>query len=147
MSENDEKKVEGKEYDAPLIMPGSMNIEPQRYVAEKPYDLTRYEYSYLKRNFTGNFWRNIFAGATAGFAISVIGKAIVALLNKKTPELETWEIVAIIVGFIASLVFNFAIKSEDDKIKNELNEVIDTHFNKSLPRRVHLTGKEKKDEA
>jgi len=83
MTENEDKTVIGGEYDSPIILPGSPDIEPQRYVAEKPYDLTRYEYSFLKRNLTGYFWGNIFAGATAGIVISVLGKAVIALLDKK----------------------------------------------------------------
>ena len=98
MPDTKNKTVSGKEYDSPIILPGSPDIEPQLYVAEKPYDLTQFEYSILKRNFSGDFWCNIFAGATAGLAISVLAKAITALLSKKNPELETWEIVAIIMG-------------------------------------------------
>jgi len=147
MTENEDKTVEGREYDTPLILPGSINIEPQRYVAEKPYDLTRYEYSFLKRNFTGSFWCNIFSGATAGILISVVAKATTALLDMKNPELEAWEITAIIIGISVSLFFKLKYKSEDDRTKSELNEVINTHFQTSLPRRVHLTSQEGKDEA
>ena len=146
MTDNEHKTVSGGEYDSPIILPGPIDIEPQRYVAEKPYDLTRYEYNFLKRNFTGDFWCNIFAGATAGIVISVLGKAVIALLGEKNPKLETWEIVAIVIGTIASLVFKFLFKSEDDKTKSELNEVIDTHFQKTKPRRVHLTSQEGRDE-
>ena len=142
MAENENKIVEGKEYDSPILLPGSINIEPQRYVAEKPYDLTRYEYTFLKRNFTGSFWCNIFSGATAGIVITVLGKVFVALIDKKNPELEKWEVIAIIIGVIISLIFKFVIKSDDDKTKAELNEVIDTHFQQSLPRMVHVASKE-----
>jgi hypothetical protein len=103
MAEKEDKTYSGGKYDSPIILPGELNIEPQRYVADKPYDLTRYEYSFLKRNYTGVFWCNIFAGATAGIFISVLGKAVVALLDKTNPELELWEIVAIAIGIIASL--------------------------------------------
>lgn len=52
---------------------------------------------------------------------------------------------AIVIGIVVSLLFKLLFKSEDDKTKSELNEVIDTHFQKSKPRRVHLTSQEDRD--
>ena len=146
MPENEENTFRDGEYDSPIILPGPSDIEPERYVAVKPYDLTRFEYSFLTRNFTGDFWCNIVAGATGGILITVIAKAVTALLDKKSPELETWEIVAIGIGVIVYVCFKFFLKSEDDKKKSELVEVIDKHFQTSKPRRVHLTRQEDRDE-
>ncbi len=141
MIEKEDKSASGGEYDSPIML-GDIDIEPQRYVAEKPYDLTRYPYSYLKRNYSGGFWFNIAVGATAGFVLTVLGKAIFALLDKENPSLDMWEIITIAIGVAMSLYFKCSFKSEDDKIKSELNEVVDTHFQKSKPRRVHLPGQE-----
>jgi hypothetical protein len=115
MTEETENTVSEVVYDSPIILPGEVAIEPQRYVVERPYDLTRYEYSYLKRNFSGGFWCNIFAGATAGLVISVLGKSVISLIANKTPNLQTWELVSIGMGVLLSLLFKFCIKSDDDK--------------------------------
>ncbi len=61
MTQEDNQSISGGEYDSPIILQGRVDLEPQRYVAEKPYDLTRYEYSFLKKNYTGNFWSNLTA--------------------------------------------------------------------------------------
>jgi len=140
------KKVNNRDFDSPIILDGSIDIEPQRYVAEKPYDLTRYEYSFLKRNYTGDFHGNLFAGATAGLVVAVLGKAVVSLLSKTTPKIDMWEVVAIIIGLLLSVFFKFVSKSDDDRNKLELNEIIDRHFQESKSRLVHLTGQGRNDE-
>ncbi len=146
MTQEDNQTISDGEYDSPIILQGRVDLEPQRYVAEKPYDLTRYEYSFLKRNYTGNFWSNLTAGATAGLIISVLGKSIFSLLEQQTPELKSWELTAIIIGVIGTLLFKYAIKTEEDKKKEELIKVVESHFEDSKPRRVHLTGTENNDE-
>ena len=88
---------------------------------------------------------NITVGATAGLVLTVVGKAIFALIDNKNPNLEMWEIIAILLGVAFSLYFKFCFKSEDDQIKSELNEVIDTHFQTTKPRRVHLHGQEEEE--
>jgi len=48
MSHNEETRViSGQEFDTPLIFKGSISDEPERYVAEKPYELTKYEFIIL----------------------------------------------------------------------------------------------------
>jgi len=147
MTQESNEIVSGGEYGSPIILPGPVNLEPQRYVAEKPYDLTRYEYSFLKRNYSGNFWANLTAGATVGLIISILGKSIIALLDKQTPELASWELVAVVVGVISTIIFKFCIKTGEDKTKEELIKIVEIHFQDSRPRRVHLTGMENNDEA
>ena len=66
--EGKQEYVEGKQFDSPLILPGVIEEEPERYVAEKPYDLTRFEYSILKKPYLADFWFNIVSGGTAGLA-------------------------------------------------------------------------------
>jgi tetrahydromethanopterin S-methyltransferase subunit F len=146
MTEETENTVNDGVYDSPIILPGKFSIEPQRYVAERPYDLTRYEYSFLKRNYSGGFWSNLFAGATAGLVISVLGKTVISLFAKETPELQPWEVVGIAIGVVLTLLFKYCIKSDDDKKKQDLISVVEIHFKNSKPRRVHLTGQESNDE-
>lgn len=134
---------EGRTFDSPLVVPGYIEDEPERYVAEKPFDLTRFEYSILKKPYKADFWFNIISGGTAGLVVSVMGKSIAALIAKQTPTLEPWEIVAIISGVLISLAFKYAIKSDDDKEKNKLMKVIDNHFEQNKPRHLHLTKGEK----
>ena len=131
--------IEGREFDEPVIIQGTIEREPERYVAEKPYDLTRYEYSVLKRPFTGDFWLNVSASATAGVLIAVVGKAILALIRKETPQIETWEIVALLMGACTVLLVKLCLKSPQDEERNELLGVVDRHFSVNRPRRLHIT--------
>ncbi|HHX8575406.1 TPA: hypothetical protein ACVO35_004176 [Vibrio alginolyticus] len=139
IQEGNTKTVSDGEYDTPIILADEVVVEPQKYVAEVPYDLTRYEYSFLKRNYTSDFWSNIFAGATAGIVLAVLGKSIAALVSKEMPELELWEIVAVVIGLLATILAK-CLRSEDDKKKQELTNIVDEHFENSKRRRFHLTG-------
>lgn len=136
---SNESHIEGQQFDSPLIMNGAIDHEPQRYVAEKPYDLTRYEYSILKRPYSAEFWFNIVAGGTAGIVISVVGKSISALVDKQDPSLANWEIVAVGVGVFLSVIIKKYLQSTDDKERNQLMDVVDNHFTENKPRRLHLT--------
>ena len=138
------KTHDGRTFDAPLVVPGYIENEPERYVAEKPFDLTRYEYSILRKPYHADFWFNLASGATAGLILSVIGKSIAALIAKQTPKLEIWEIVAIAAGVIVSLVFKFAFRSKDDKDKEKLVKVVDVYFEQNKPRHLHLTKGDQK---
>lgn len=131
--------VHGRQFDSPLIMRGSIDAEPERYVAEKPYDLTRFEYSILKKPYVAEFWFNIISGATAGLVISVIGKSISALIDNHGTKLDTWEIVAVIMGVTASILLKYCFKSDEDKEKDKLMDVVNGHFANNKPRRLHLT--------
>lgn len=149
MSEDQDEKshsYEGRTFDEPLIVPGHIDSEPERYIAEKPFDLTRFEYSILRKPYTAEFWFTLVAGATGGVAISVIGKAITALIAKQTPSLELWEIITILLGIILSFLLNKKFKSDYDIEKNKLMSVIDSHFEQNKPRHLHLT-KGRKDES
>jgi hypothetical protein len=137
---DDPNHIEGKEFDEPLIMAGTIEAEPVRYVAEKPYDLTRFEYSILKKPYLADFWFNIVAGGTAGLVISVIGKATTALIAKQDPTLDTWEIIAVIIVIVSAAILKLCFKSDDDKEKDKLMSVINGHFSTNKPRRLHLTN-------
>ncbi|MEZ9042849.1 hypothetical protein [Vibrio sp. 10N.247.311.47] len=136
---NDSPHVKGEEFDTPLIMEGGIEYEPERYVAEKPYDLTRYEFSILKKPSGSEMWFNLAAGGTAGIVISVIGKTVASLIDKKDPSLATWEIVAVVIGIGISILIKKMFKSDDEVEKNQLLEVVDTHFTQNRKRRLHLT--------
>jgi len=136
---NDSHVIEGGKFDKPLVLQGEIDAEPERYIAEKPYELTKFEFSVMRRRINSEFWSTLIAGATAGVAIPIIGKVLSALLEKKTATFETWEIWSVIFGAIVSIVFKIS-KSKDDKEKLQLEAVIDGHFANSKPRRVHLTN-------
>ncbi|EOE6195880.1 hypothetical protein ACKOZB_004647, partial [Vibrio parahaemolyticus] len=144
---NDSPHVKGEEFDTPLIMKGGIEYEPERYVAEKPYDLTRYEFSILKKSSGSEMWFNLIAGGTAGVVVSVIGKTIASLIDKKDPSLATWEIVAVIVGIGISILVKNKIKSDDEKEKEQLLSIVDTHFAQNRKRRLHLTQGGEKSES
>ncbi len=130
---------EGERFDQPLVVPWAIEAEPERYIAEKPYDLTKFEFAILRRRTWSEFWFSIAVGATAGIALSVAGKALAALLEKKTPAVDSWELWAIAGGAILSILLR-SIRSKDDKERTRLEEVIDGHFMTNRPRRLHLTN-------
>ena len=139
MSHNEETRViSGQEFDTPLIFKGSISDEPERYVAEKPYELTKYEFSVLRKSFLCNMWFQLFAGGTAGLLVAILGKSISALLDERNPDFDNWEIYALLIGLAFSIFFKL-IKSKDDKEKSDLENVIESHFKTNKPRRVHLT--------
>ena len=130
--------IEGERFDAPLVMHGSIEAEPQRYIAEKPYELTKFEFAILRKRVAGEFWFTLLAGATAGLLLSIAGKALSALLEKKTPAVESWELWAAGAGFVASFGFKL-FRGKEDKERLQLEQVVEGHFSANRPRRVHLT--------
>jgi hypothetical protein len=146
-AENEIQKLnESRTFDSPLIFKAeSIDGEPEKYIAEKPFDLTRYEYSILKKAYKADFWYSTVSGGTAGILVSVVGKSISTLIAKQNPTLEIWEVIAIIAGVVTSLILKFLVKTEDDKEKNKLMKVIDNHFESNKPRNLHIT-KEKVNE-
>ena len=139
LEEERSQLYEGRTFDEPLIVPGHIDSEPERYIAEKPFDLTRFEYSVLRKPNMADFWFTLVSGATAGVVLSVIGKSIAALIAKQNPTLDMWEIITVIFGCILSYILKCKLKSEDDKEKDKLMSVIDSHFEQNKPRHLHLT--------
>ncbi|MEZ9819301.1 hypothetical protein AB4238_01560 [Shewanella sp. 10N.286.45.A1] len=138
--------VQGREFDEPFYMSGGIDIEPERYIAEKPYDLTKYEFKVLKKSSSSIIWFNLCAGGTAGIVIAVIGKTLASLIEKTTPSVSVWEIIAIIAGVGISLLIKKYYKSEDEKEKEQLLEIVESHFVQNPMRRVHLTSGENNNE-
>lgn len=130
--------IEGERFDKPLVMEGAIEAEPERYIAEKPYELTKFEFGVLRKINRSEFWFSITAGATAGIAIAIAGKALAALIAKQNPVLESWELWAVGAGFIGSLALRL-IPTKDDVARQKLEDVIEGHFATNLPRRLHLT--------
>lgn len=142
MSEDKEEKLhsyEGRTFAEPLIVPGHIDTEPERYIAEKPFDLTKFEYSILRKPYMAEFWFTLAAGATGGVVISVVGKSMTALIAKQNPSLELWEIITVALGVALSLWFKKKFNSDNDLEKNRLMSVIDRHFEQNRPRHLHLT--------
>lgn len=131
--------IEGERFDKPLVMAGAIDAEPERYIAEKPYELTKYEFSIIRKRTSSELWFVTTIGATAGVLLSVLGKSLSALLEKKTPTLEQWEMWAIAAGIVVAVAFKF-IRSREEKERSQLEEVIDGHFQTNRLRRVHLTA-------
>ena len=52
--------IEGQKFDSPLVFEGSVDTEPQRYIAEKPYELTKYEFSVIRKKDFTDLWFKIF---------------------------------------------------------------------------------------
>lgn len=133
------KMTSGKVFDSPIIVKGEIDKEPKCYLAEKPYELTRFEYSILKKPLTLGTWFNLSAGATIGLIIAIISKVISLLIDKNSITIEYWEWIGVLIGIVLSLFFKKIYKSEEDKEKEELLKVVNSHFESSKPRRIHLT--------
>lgn len=131
--------IEGERFDEPLVLRGAIDAEPERYIAEKPYELTKYEFSILRKRMSSELFFLTTFGATGGVLITVVGKVIVALLDKKSATLELWEICTVIIGAVASIALKF-IRSKEDKERLQLEGVVEGHFQTNRPRRVHLTA-------
>ena len=130
--------IEGERFDKPLVLAGAVDTEPQRYIAEMPYELTKHEFSILRKKMSSEILFVTTLGAAAGVLIAVIGKLIAALLERKAPMLERWELWAIGIGLCASLAFKF-IRSKEDQERSQLEQVVEGHFQTNRPRRLHLT--------
>ena len=138
--DKEQTHIQGKVFDSPLFMPGGIDIEPIRYIAEKPYDLTKYEFKVIKSPSYSELWFNLSAGGTAGIVVAVIGKVLASLIEKTKPSLELWEIIAIIAGVIISWIIKKYGKTKDEKEKEQLFEIVESHFVQNPMRRIHLTS-------
>ena len=137
----------GKTFDSPLYVPGGVGDEPKRYLAEEPYELSKSEFNILKKGkFRADVWFPLTCGATLGIALSVIGKALNALIDKQTPSLEKWEIWAIVAGLILAAAFKIIKKeSPEEREFDEIKVYIDQYFITTPRRRVHVTKKEEEN--
>lgn len=130
--------IENQRFDEPLVLKGGVEREPERYVAEKPYELTQYEFSVLRRRILSLYWAQTLFAATVGLVLAIAGKVLHALVLKDTPQLESWELWAIVIGLVLSIIF-WRVRTKDDRERIQLESAIDEHFTSNKPRRVHLT--------
>ncbi|MBA4285792.1 MAG: hypothetical protein C0434_09710 [Xanthomonadaceae bacterium] len=133
------KSIEGERFDKPLILSGQISSEPERYIAEKPYELTKYEFNIIRKRMTSELLFSLVSGATAGVVLSVLGKVISALIDKQSPSIERWEIWSVVAGLILSILFKL-VRTKDYKERAQLEAVMEGHFQSNKPRRVHLTS-------
>jgi hypothetical protein len=142
-SEEKTESIKDRKFDTPLYVAGEISGEPERYLAEKPYELSKFEFSILRKGkFRTDTWFQLAAGATIGLVLAIAGKALNALIQKQTPTLENWELWSIASGIVLAAVLKFARKTEEEKEFDEIRQYISQHFENSPRRRVHLTGRE-----
>lgn len=136
------KEVVGGKFDEPLFIRGGVTGEPERYLGEKPYELDKYEFSVLKRNFDNkSFWFHAVCGATAGFVILITAKIVQSLINQKPPTLESYEIIAVIIGIGLAFWLRKPKLSVEEIEKEKLKNEIDRWFIENPKRRIHVTEK------
>ena len=144
-SEEKVESIKDRQFDTPLYVAGEISGEPERYLAEKPYELSKFEFSILKKGkFRTDTWFQLSAGATIGLIIAVAGKALSALVQKQSPTLEGWELWAVGAGIVLATILKFLPKTGDEKEFDETRQYISQHFENSPRRRVHLAGREEK---
>lgn len=140
-TKQDNQTISGQRFDAPLYVFGGVTGEPERYLAEKPYELAKYEFSILKKGkFKSDTWFNLVCGATIGFFLLIGGKTLVALIQKETASLEKWELWSAVVGIVLAIALKiFRKKTPDEQEFEEARKCIEEHFQANPRRRVHVT--------
>lgn len=137
------KTIRDQRFDEPLYVDGEVTHEPETYLAEKPYELSEFEFSVLRKGqFKSNIWFELVFGATIGFVLNIAGKTLSALIQKETPSVDKWELWSIGVGIVLALLLRFRKRNSDEKEFNEIKDYINQHFKTSLRRRVHIPRKE-----
>lgn len=139
------ESIKDLKFDTPLYVAGEISGEPERYLAEKPYELSKFEFSILKKGkFRSDTWFQLVCGATVGLALVIAGKTLNALIQKQTPTVENWELWSFAAGVVLAVLLKFGRKTEDEKEFDEIRQYISQHFENSPRRRVHHTGREEK---
>ena len=144
-NEQKAESIKDRQFDTPLYVSGNITNEPERYLAEKPYELSKFEFSVLKKGkFSSDTLFQLVSSATVGFVLAIVGKALNALVQKQTPTLENWELWSVGAGIVLALILILKRKSktEDEKKFDEIREYIKQHFENTPRRRVHVTGRE-----
>ncbi len=151
MNKNNQQieNIAGRNFDTPLYVAGEITNEPERYLAEMPYELSKFEFSIIKKGkFKDDAWFLIVCGATASFGLVILGKVLNGLIQKQTPSLENWELWSVVIGVVLAIIlksFKKQNKTADEIEFDEIREGINHHFENTKQRRIHITGKE--DEA
>ncbi len=133
--------ISNQKYDTPLYVNGEISDEPERFLGEKPYELSRYEFSIVYKNKApSKLWFQIVCGALTGFVFSIAGKILHSLILKAKPKVELWEILTIIVCLIAAVLVK-KIKTKEEVEAEQIEGLIDQHFILNPKRRIHIPGK------
>jgi hypothetical protein len=139
------ESIKDRQFDTPLYVAGEISGEPERYLAEKPYELSKFEFSVLKKGkFRSNTLFHLVSGATIGLILTILGKTLNALVQKQTPTLESWELWSLGAGIALAVITRVGYKTEDEKEFDEIRKYINQHFEESPRRRVHRAGREEK---
>lgn len=141
------ERISGQRFDNPLYVQGGITGEPERYLAEKPFELSKYEFSILKKGkFRSDSLFQLVCGATIGFVLLILGKALNALIQKQTPSLENYELWSVGAGIIIALILKFRKQTPEEKEFNEVTDYIDKHYKETPIRRIHVTQKKEGQE-
>jgi len=148
-SNQEARTITGQRFAEPLFVEGGVSGEPERYLGEKPYELSKYEFSILKKGkFKSDLWFQLVIGATVTLMLVVLGKTLSALAQEQKPSLENWELWSIAAGIALALSLWFKNKKKppDDKEFQEITEHIDQHFRETPKRRIHVTSRKEGQE-
>jgi hypothetical protein len=126
----------------PLYVKGGVEGEPVKYLAVKPYELDKYEFSVLKKKFENKtMWFNASIGATAGFIILLLAKIIQLAISQQPIEFELYEIIVIVVGALTAWVLRKPKITEDETEQLNLVKDVDDWFSQNPNRNIHVTPK------
>lgn len=126
----------------PLYVKGGVEGEPVKYLAVKPYELDKYEFSVLKKKFENkSMWFNASIGATAGFIILLLAKMIQLAINQQPIEFELYELIVIFVGALTSWLLREPKITEDETEQLNLVKDVDDWFSRNPNRNIHVTPK------
>jgi len=133
---------EGNISNEPLYVKGGIEGEPVKYLAIKPYELDKYEFSVLKKKFENkSMWFNASIGATAGFIILLLAKMVQLGISQKPIELELYEIIVVIIGSFTAWTLRKPKISEDEIEQLNLVKDVNDWFSQNPNRNVHVTAK------
>ena len=123
------ERISGQRFDTPLYVQGGITGEPERYLAEKPFELSKYEFSILKKGkFRSDSLFQLVCGATIGLVLLILGKAINALIQKQTPSLENYELWSVGAGIIIALILKIRKQTPEEKEFKKVRDYIDKHY-------------------
>jgi len=143
-AQNNQKtqKISGRRFDAPLFVHGAISGEPERYLGEKPYELSKFEFSILKKGkFKSDTWFRVVCGATIGLVLAIVGKLLYALMQKQPPLLDNWELCSVGAGIVLAFILKFRKKTPEEAEFDEVRNYIEQYFKETPRRRIHVTGK------
>jgi hypothetical protein len=126
----------------PLYVKGGVEGEPEKYLAGKPYDLDKYEFSVLKKKFENkSMWFNASIGATAGFIIILLAKMIQLAISQKAITFELYELIVVVVGTFITWMLRKPKITEDETEQLNLVKDVDDWFSRNPKRNIHVTPK------